>query len=252
MARDLNDLRRVHQLLVSSLQKLTNTTSTHNHSAKTPATATATGAPHNVSTAVSSENLIYSELSLTVEKLAVLRAWADVYIVAQKRRCATESLLSLVQPELALLSYHWSIALKDYAFLSLPNDYASQLPIEGGAFYHADLVESSRPVYKEHFTKILLAYSIWLNEIQFEIDDISPANQKQLFQQDQKEKLFFMLLGLSLEHLSNTTGLAKLSDETIEHILESIVYLLNTKVAKTLLANKKVPLCVEILSILYK
>ena len=32
-----------------------------------------------------------------------------------------ESLLSLVQPELALLSYHWSVALKDYAFLCLPN-----------------------------------------------------------------------------------------------------------------------------------
>ena len=91
----------------------------------------------------SSDPLIYSELSLTVEKLAVLRAWAEVYIVAGKNGAAergeasrrsrlarseahgggggsTESLLSLVQPELALLSHHWSVALKDYAYLSLP------------------------------------------------------------------------------------------------------------------------------------
>ena len=224
VARDLNDLRRVHQLLVTSLQKLTNV--------------------------VNSSDLIYSELSLTVEKLAVLRAWSDVYIIAKKRK-NTENLLSLVQPELALLSHHWSIALKDYAFLSLPNDYSSQLPIEGGAFYHADLVESSRPVYREHFTKILLAYSIWLNDIDFNID---PANQKlsDTERLEQKEKLFFMLLGLSLEHLSNTTGLAKLNDETIETILESIVYLLNTSEAKLLLSSKKSGLLVEILSILYK
>ena len=51
MARDLNDLRRVHQLLVSSLAKL--------KSGKdlTP---------------------LFSESASTMEKLAVLRAWAEV------------------------------------------------------------------------------------------------------------------------------------------------------------------------------
>jgi hypothetical protein len=167
--------------------------------------------------------------------------------------------------------------LKLNFILNLFLDYANQLPIEGGAFYHADLVESSKPIYKEHFTKILLAYSIWLNEIKFEIKEL-PANQK-LFQSsassttkeatdlassndtdaikrlmDQKEKLFFMLLGLGLETLSNKTGLAQLTDETIENILESIDYLLRTSLARNLLLTKSsgVGLCVEILSILYK
>jgi len=31
-----------------------------------------------------------------------------------------ESLLSLVQPEIKMLSHHWLAALKDYALLSLP------------------------------------------------------------------------------------------------------------------------------------
>ena len=142
VARDLNDLRRVHQLLVSSLQKLTNnslSSNSLNTSSLTEQILTSIGGTAASSLAnsnASEQQLIYSELSLTVEKLAVLRAWADVYIVAQMRTLektksnsknnvtlsnGSESLLSLVQPELALLSYHWSVALKDYAFLCLPS-----------------------------------------------------------------------------------------------------------------------------------
>lgn len=71
---------------------------------------------------MSNDQLIYSELSLTIEKLAVLRGWAEVYIVAKKAPNSSEnSLLTLVQPELVVLSYNWYVALRDYAFLSLPN-----------------------------------------------------------------------------------------------------------------------------------
>lgn len=55
MARDLNDLRRVHQLLVISLTKLRTKT-------------------------VSTE--LYNESMATLEKLSILKAWAEVYIVA--------------------------------------------------------------------------------------------------------------------------------------------------------------------------
>lgn len=51
VARDLNDLRRVHNLLVSSLTKL-------QRSSSTP--------------------LIYNESLLTLERLAILTAWAEV------------------------------------------------------------------------------------------------------------------------------------------------------------------------------
>lgn len=55
VARDLNDLRRVHQLLVISLTKLRTKT-------------------------ISTE--LYNESMATLEKLSILKAWAEVYIVA--------------------------------------------------------------------------------------------------------------------------------------------------------------------------
>ena len=51
VARDLNDLRRVHQLLVSSLTKLKDT---------------------------KDSCLLYSESAQTMEKLSVLKSWAEV------------------------------------------------------------------------------------------------------------------------------------------------------------------------------
>ena len=45
-----------------------------------------------------------------------------VYIVAiEQDQTEKESLLTLVQPELNKLSQHWSMVLKDFALLSVPN-----------------------------------------------------------------------------------------------------------------------------------
>lgn len=127
------------------------------------------------------------------------------------------------------------------------------MPIEGGAFYHADLVDSSKPIYREHFTKILLAYSLWLNDVNFDVQLATSQQKSSEKVSEQREKLFFMLLGLSMETLSNTTtGFGQLADETIENILESLDYLIRTQFGRRLLAQKSVYLCVEILSVLYK
>lgn len=56
---DLNDLRRVHNLLVSSLDK--------------------------VQTGKGSSSQLYSESATTMEKLAVLKAWAEVRLQTPRR-----------------------------------------------------------------------------------------------------------------------------------------------------------------------
>ncbi|XP_062554350.1 HEAT repeat-containing protein 5B isoform X3 [Armigeres subalbatus] len=175
VARDLNDLRRVHQLLVSNLSKLNDKTNS---------------------------TQLYNESMATLEKLSILKAWGQVYIMAMIDNGTApasmllkgipsssasitaptnnmnrltldddfgdfesrgESLLSLVQPELTNLSTHWLSALKDYALLSLPAEYASQLPHDGGAFYTNDTMNLSKPHYLTSWPPILYASTLWLN-----------------------------------------------------------------------------------------
>lgn len=131
---------------------------------------------------------LYNESLATLEKLAILKAWAEVYIVAMNSNGSApaclelvsptiphtddefgdfeykgESLLTLVHPELISLSQHWLSALKDHALLSLPSEFASQLPHDGGAFYTNDTIDSSRPHYVACWPPILHAAALWLN-----------------------------------------------------------------------------------------
>lgn len=177
VARDLNDLRRVHQLLVSSLTKL--------HKG-------------------SNSGKLYNESLATLERLAILKAWAEVYIVAMvgnetsgghssvkskseaddedcdsdfgEFKSQGESLLTLVQPELVSLSRHWLAALRDHALLSLPPEFASQLPHDGGAFYTTDTTESSRPHYSASWPPILHAAALWLTAGGHKTNDSHKAN----------------------------------------------------------------------------
>ncbi|KAH8419160.1 hypothetical protein KR222_006942, partial [Zaprionus bogoriensis] len=170
VARDISDLRRVHQLLVSSLNKLyTKTNSTQ----------------------------LYNESMATLEKLSILKAWAEVYIVAMlgngkapaslltiattaaaagasQTELVTgldldadtrgESLLGLVQPELHNLSNHWLAAMKDHALLLLPAEFQSQLPRDGGSFYTTDTINSSKPHYMSSWPPMLYASALWLRD----------------------------------------------------------------------------------------
>ncbi|KRX92299.1 HEAT repeat-containing protein 5B [Trichinella pseudospiralis] len=168
VAKDVNNLRRVHQLLVAPLSKLkTESISVH----------------------------LYNESCTALEKLSVLKAWAEVYIVAMNQElgrtdrgasiknstgqpdvCYSDVLLQLVEPELNMLVEYWLAVLRDYALLSLPAEFNGQLPSEGSCFTleTADLV---RPYYKSVWATVLLAASIWLSGNNFELTTVEPADQ---------------------------------------------------------------------------
>ena len=74
------------------------------------------------------------------------------------------NLTGLVAAELPSLSKHWLAALKDHALLSLPSEFKSQLPYEGGAFYTNDTIELARPHYQDTWTPILHAACIWFSQ----------------------------------------------------------------------------------------
>lgn len=44
------------------------------------------------------------------------------------------------------------------------SEYSSQLPTDGGAFYHPDTIETARQHYKKSWPPILYALCVWLKE----------------------------------------------------------------------------------------
>nr|XP_005479913.1 HEAT repeat-containing protein 5A isoform X1 [Zonotrichia albicollis] len=229
---DLNDLRRVHQLLVSSLLK--------------------------VQAGKEAQNEQYNESTSTMEVLAVLKAWAEVYIVAiekQKNQCETHKhslkivnsseesyrdvtfsasgLLDLVQADLGTLSKLWLAALQDFALLTLPPEYASQLPAEGGTFYTAETIENARPHYYSSWALILYATALWLTSTGFIVVDpdegvtnlsrpVTPTTMCQdsstrplvKSPEDVNTDRFHLILGISVEFLCSPG-----SDAAMENII---------------------------------
>ncbi|UYV80545.1 HEATR5B [Cordylochernes scorpioides] len=205
VARDLADLRRVHQLLVSSMAKL------------------------NLSRAS-----LYNEAMSTLEKLAILKAWAEVYVVAMEETQKTDnSLLSLVTPELTTLSHHWLAALKDHALLSLPPEFNSQLPHEGGAFYTADTMDAVKPFYRDAWPSLLYAAVLWL------------CNSGELESTDS----LHLLLGSCMETLCSPPSSTPLS--VALRCLQSMSALLSHPAARAALTEEP-PLCVELCHVLHR
>ncbi|KMQ92675.1 heat repeat-containing protein 5b [Lasius niger] len=270
VARDLNDLRRVHQLLVSSLEKLREG---------------------------NTRPQLYNESLSTLERLAILKAWAEVYVVAMIRdgsalnskdtanrnanqldegsneedfgefEFQSESLLSLVQPELLSLSQHWLSALRDHALLSLPPEFSSQLPHDGGAFYTTDTMESARPHYVESWAPILHAATLWLNARGFEMDDsnqekatANAANNNNHNNNNNNDEAaasktnmnverFHLLFGICMEALCSPRSSE--SPQNIETCLNALYTLLDSTWArKVFIADCSLP--IELCNVLHR
>ncbi|TMS04894.1 HEAT repeat-containing protein 5B [Larimichthys crocea] len=262
---DLNDLRRVHNLLVSSLDK--------------------------VQAGKGSSSQLYSESATTMEKLAVLKAWAEVYVVSMKIKKEAESkpakpvrnadddededdlgadvlppdsLITLVQPELPSLSRLWLAMLRDYALLTLPAEFSSQLPPDGGAFYTPETIDTARLHYRSSWAPVLHAVALWLSSTGFgageEKEEVpsAPSKAPALAQgasfttktaEESVEDRMHLLLGVSIEFLCFPRP-----EEPIEHVmscLQALFTLLESPWAKTHIAEDQL-LAVELLNVLHR
>uniref|UniRef100_A0A671VDE9 HEAT repeat-containing protein 5B n=1 Tax=Sparus aurata TaxID=8175 RepID=A0A671VDE9_SPAAU len=262
---DLNDLRRVHNLLVSSLDK--------------------------VQAGKGSSSQLYSESATTMEKLAVLKAWAEVYVVSMKIKKEAESkpakparnadedddeddmgadvlppdsLITLVQPELPSLSRLWLAMLRDYALLTLPAEFSSQLPPDGGAFYTPETIDTARLHYRSSWAPVLHAVALWLSSTGFgadeEKEDVPSAPSKapalpqgasvttKTFEESVEDRMHLML-GVSIEFLCFPRP-----EEPIEHVmscLQALFTLLASPCAKIHIAQDQL-LAVELLNVLHR
>ena len=285
VARDLGDLRRVYQLLVTSLTKLKPKLNSQRH-------------------------VIFNESALTLEKLSILKAWAEVYIVSMKNdvrlrtnfnsslsdcmasadddededefgdftesssspqnnsklekdlgnRQKREGLGSLVQSELSSLSKHWLDALRDHALLSLPSEFKSQLPFDGGAFYTHDTIVLARPHYRATWPPILHAAAVWLSygqglETFSNVHCDKDARETKKTQEDINADKFHLLLGVCVEGLANTRS-ADLTKDQVMSCLKTLLALLDHRFFRWHLASSSAPsskvILVELCNVLHR
>ena len=203
MGYELHDLRRAHQLLIASLQKLTGIE------------------PRRKET-----NMLQCEHNVTMENLAVLKVWADVYHVAIERHQTDKdhphaSFLSLIQPELDILIHHWLAALTDYAFLMLPTDFGGggggeQSSRDGNFYFVESNLDEVRTLYQATWSSLVRVATYWLAEHDYELERSSAhpkrlghgrqdvlltkfltltLTNKQRILPEKKEDLFMMLMG---------------------------------------------------------
>ncbi|XP_026966805.1 HEAT repeat-containing protein 5A isoform X6 [Sagmatias obliquidens] len=259
---DLNDLRRVHQLLVASLTKIQVGKEALSH--------------------------LYNESASTMEILAVLKAWAEVYIIAVERHknhkqplkttCSEEcvgngsissdGLLDLVHADLGTLSRLWLAALQDFALLTLPSEFASQLPVEGGAFYTAETSENAKSHYYNSWAFILHATALWLTSTGFVVADpdegapnlsrpVTPTSMCQgsssgapvKSPEDVYTERFHLILGISVEFLCSLR-----SDATMESItacLHALQALLDVPWPRSKIGSDQ-DLGIELLNVLHR
>uniref|UniRef100_A0A674CFH7 HEAT repeat-containing protein 5A n=1 Tax=Salmo trutta TaxID=8032 RepID=A0A674CFH7_SALTR len=239
---DLNDLRRVHNLLVSSLDK--------------------------VQAGKGSSSQLYSESATTMEKLAVLKAWAEVrWFEYVSDILPPDSLIMLVQPELPSLSRLWLAVLRDYALLTLPAEFSSQLPPDGGAFYTPETIDTARLHYRGSWAPVLHAVALWLSSTSFgagEGEEEAPAVPPQasgapVYPQgnsgptqsleDLIKDRMHLMLGVSIEFLCFPRP-----EEPIEHVmscLQALCTLLDSPCARTHISEDQL-LGVELLNVLHR
>uniref|UniRef100_A0A8C9XNX1 HEAT repeat-containing protein 5B n=1 Tax=Sander lucioperca TaxID=283035 RepID=A0A8C9XNX1_SANLU len=240
---DLNDLRRVHTLLVSSLDK--------------------------VQAGKGSSSQLYSESATTMEKLAVLKAWAEVYVVAMKIKKEAQSKPSKpvrtadddedeedLGANLPSLSRLWLAMLRDYALLTLPAEFSSQLPPDGGAFYTPETIDTARLHYRSSWAPVLHAVALWLSSTGFGAgeEELAPAvpqaasSTTKTFEESVKDRMHLML-GVSIEFLCFPRP-----EEPIEHVMSCLLALftlLESPCFKIHIAEDQL-LAVELLNVLHR
>lgn len=132
----------------------------------------------------------YNERATTMLQLGVLESWATLYSRAIEGGEPMAHLKTALQPHVPRLGDMWLDALRDYALVSLPPEYATQVP-EMGAFYSKGTRATVRGYYEQAFPRLLLAVAL----------------QRDLAE-DTAGSTTFLLLGLCVRTLAGSASAA--------------------------------------------
>ncbi|XP_002158974.1 HEAT repeat-containing protein 5B isoform X1 [Hydra vulgaris] len=244
ISKNVADVRRIQQLLVNSLVKI--------------------GKVDDVN------RELYSESAYTLENLAVLKAWAQIYIMAMNNEKELKSsdenislgcLLDLIKGDLRLLVKHWLNALKDFVILTLPQQYESQLPQQGGVFYSSETADSVRPHYKLCWPPIVHATALWLSSVSFqnstevlvgaehEVKTLNAIDPVKKTIEEVNTDRFYLLSGICVEAMCSPLSLYPVG--TIEACASSFNALLSSHFGRCIIGNNKI-LSIELLTVLHR
>lgn len=170
--------------------------------------------------------------------------------------------IELVSPQLPILSHYWMAALKDYAYLTLPAQFGSQLPPSGGTFFSLHMISLVRPYYESNWASLLHSAAIWakafglvkqessqtsssivpLFAATIPLTDIAPPT-------DERHDTFHLLLGLAVQSLCTSAVLD--SAHTVKSCLLAVQQLVGTTLAQSVFRSET-ELVIELLSLLHR
>ena len=173
------------------------------------------------------------------------------------------SATELVTPHLPMLSQFWLAALKDYAYLSLPGQFSSQLPRAGGTFYTPPIIPLVVPYYEANWPSLLHAAAIWAQFIGLRkkpdrdsqwkesstlpaFAGVVPLTTSLAPSTDERYDLFHLLIGLSVQMLCTPEVFD--TPHTIRCCLLALRRLINTRFACSAFLTEK-QLTMELLSL---
>ena len=159
----------------------------------------------------------------------------------------------LVQGHLGLLSKNWLAAVRDYALISLPPQFTSQLPSRG-TFFTLDTVDSVRCHYKDCWHVLLHATTLWQSGRGHLAREPSsaPVPEGQFsvpLEGDTPRDVFYLLLGLVVQALCDASVLE--ADPVIRSLMLSLHTLLSSTWARSHMSQEE-GVAVEALSVLHR
>eukprot|EP00051_Salpingoeca_urceolata_P012348 m.153102 g.153102 ORF g.153102 m.153102 type:complete len:1919 (+) comp17457_c0_seq2:51-5807(+) len=98
----------------------------------------------------------YNERATTQLRLGLLASWASLFVSAAEGGEDAKYLETLIEPHRASLSQYWTEALRDYATVILPAEYADQVA-DSGSFYGSGTRQAVRRYYEQAFPVLIHA-----------------------------------------------------------------------------------------------
>ena len=158
----------------------------------------------------------------------------------------------LITPHLKMLAKCWEAAVRDYAILTLPLQFSTQLPSKG-TYFTSDSAEAVLPCFNECWYVLLHAAILWEGQLGLLAKEVPPTQPESAFPLpitgNETKEMYSLFLGLIVQGLCNPN----FSEETsiLQSLLHSLYSLLAAKWSRGYVPTSPI-VVVELLGVLHR